>query len=190
MKNLFIVFILGVIISGCSRPDTYPIIPALEFKSLQIVGSADTGFSIKKFILTTTFTDGDGDIGYYLDRPNEAIFDDSTSDYYYNYVISMQVQKNGIWKDTVITYEFIETNSDTTEADNDTITIYYNDLASARIPYLTQEGQNKGLKGDIDKTSYLPLLVGDTIRFRAFIYDRSLHKSNEIITPGYYVRNP
>ena len=164
-------------------------IPALEFKSLKIAGS-DSGISLKTFTLTATFTDGDGDIGYYLDRPNEPIFDDSTSDYYYNYVIEMQVQKNGIWQDTIITYELIDTNSDTTEADNDTTIVYYNDLASARLPYLTQDGQNKGLKGDIDKTAYLPLLLGDTIRFRAFIYDRALNKSNVIFTPGYFVKNP
>lgn len=185
MKNLFLVLIIGLFISSCRREDTYPVIPALEYKNLRI-GVADSSLLLKTFTLTTTFTDGDGDIGYYLDRPNEPIFDDSTSQYYYNYKISMQVQRNGVWKDTTISYTLI----DTSGAVDDTIIVYYNDLASARIPYLTQDGKNKGLKGDIDKTAYLPILLGDTIRFRAFIYDRALNKSNEIYTPGYYVENP
>jgi len=168
---------------GCGPQEPYPDIPSLEFKKLGL-GNVD---SMRTFTLTATFIDGDGDVGYYLDRPNGTIFDDSLSDYYYNYVIALQVQKNGIWQDTTIFYNDIEFNSDTTEADNDTTVVFYNDLASARLPYLTPEEQNKGLKGDIEKTAYLPYLQGDSIRFRAYIYDRALHKSNEIFTPGYFV---
>src|SRR6187402_2285398 len=98
MKSLFFVLVLGLFLYGCRHEDTYPNIPALEFKELKI-GSADSGLSLKTFTLTTTFTDGDGDIGYYLDRPNEPQFDDSTSEYYYNYVIELQVMKNGNWQD-------------------------------------------------------------------------------------------
>jgi len=186
MKNLSFVLLMGLLISGCRNEDTFPDIPTLEYKKL--VFGDDSG--IKTFTLTATFTDGDGDVGYYLDRPNEAIFDDSLSDYYYNYVIELQVQKNGIWKDTIIFYEDIEYNIDSIDSDNDTTIVFYNDHTSARLPYLTPEGQNKGLKGDIEKTAYLPFLLGDTIRFRAFIYDRALNKSNEIFTPGFFVRNP
>ena len=145
----------------------------------------------KTFTNTATFTDGDGDIGYYQDRPNDPIFDDSTSQYYYNFVLQLQVYSNGNWNDTTISYVDINYNSDTTEADNDTTITLYNNLISSRLPYLTQDGQNKGLKGDIDKTAYLPFLpAGDTIRFRGFIYDRALHKSNVIYTPGYFIQNP
>ena len=185
MKNFLFVLFIAVIISGCRRADTYPDIPALEFKDLKF--STD---GIMIFTLTTTFTDGDGDVGYYLDRPNDPIFDDSSSQYYYNYVIELQVRRNNDWMDTIITYLDIEENSDTTDADNDTTIVYYNDLASARIPYLTPEGQNKGLQGDIDKTAYLPFPIEDTIRFRVFIYDREKHQSNIIYTPGYFVKNP
>ena len=166
---------------GCPPQVTYPDSPYLEFKALDI-GYGTSGDSLKKFTLTARFTDGDGNIGYYQDRPNDPIFDDTSSDYYYNFVIEMQVQKYGIWKDTIISYELID--------NGDTTIVYYNDLASTRLPYLTQDGQDKGLRGDIEKTAYLPLLLGDTIRFRAFIYDRSLNKSNVIFTPGYFVKNP
>jgi len=177
MKFLAFGLLVAVTFYGCPPQVTYPDNPYLEFKALDISEDA-----IKKFTLSARFTDGDGDIGYYQDRPNDPIFDDITSDYYYNFVIEMQVQKNGIWKDTSISYESID--------NGDTTIVYYNDLASARLPYLTQDGHNKSLNGDIEKTAYLPLLLGDTIRFRAFIYDRSLNKSNVIFTPGYFVKNP
>lgn len=167
--------------SGCGHEDTYPEIPALEFKALEFGNSG----GLKTFTLTATFTDGDGDIGYYQDRPNEPIFDDSLSPYYYNFVIAMQVYRNGDWKDTSIIV-YIDEKVDSIPTDDDTL--FYN--PSTRLPYLTQTGQNKGLKGDIDKTDFLPGLLGDTIRFRAFIYDRALHKSNEIFTAAYFIHNP
>ena len=187
MKKLFFVFIAGLLFSGCRNDDTYPDIPTLEFKSMAFGNDGGA----KTFTMTATFTDGDGDIGYYQDRPNDPPFDDTSSLYYYNFVIELQVYRNGIWNDTSITYIEINYNSDTTEVDNDTSYTAYNDLISSRLPYLTQDGQNKGLKGDIDKTAYLPFLpTGDTLRFRAFIYDRSKNKSNEIYTPGYFIQNP
>lgn len=187
MKKLFFAGLIGLLFSGCRNKVTYPDIPTLEFKSMAF---GDDG-GAKIFTLTTTFTDGDGDIGYYLDRPNDPIFDDSSSQYYYNFVIELQVFRNGTWKDTAIAYIEINYNSDTTETDNDTTFTLYNDLISSRLPYMTQDGQNKGLKGDIDKTAYLPFIPGgDTLRFRVFLYDRSFNKSNEIYTPGYFIQNP
>jgi hypothetical protein len=187
MKKLFLFALIATLFSGCSNKVTYPDIPTLEFKSMAFGNDGGA----KTFTMTATFTDGDGDIGYYQDGSNEPIFDDSSSQYYYNFVIELQVYRNGIWNDTAITYIDINYNSDTTETDNDTTYTLYNDLISSRLPFLTQDGQNKGLKGDIDKTAYLPFIpAGDTLRFRAFIYDRSLNKSNEIYTPGYFIQNP
>ena len=182
MKKLIFLFFSAAIFSGCGHEDVYPLIPALEFKNIT-QGSYN---NLKTFTLTATFTDGDGDIGYFQDRPNDPEFDDTLSQYYYNFVLQLQVSKNGVWKDTVIMY--VDENIDSILTDNDTT--YYNDLISTRLPYLTQDGQNKGLKGDIDKTGFFPLPIADTIRFRAFIYDRAKHKSNEIYTPGFFIKNP
>lgn len=172
MKKLFLLLAGCSIFSGCGHKDTYPDVPTLEFKSLVF---GDEG-SLKTFTLTATFTDGDGDIGYFQDRPNDSIFDDTLSQYYYNFLINIQFFKNNMWIDSV---PYFVNNNDT---------VFYN--INTRLPYLTQTGQNKGLKGDIDKTDFLPALFGDTIRFHAFIYDRALNKSNEIVTPGYYLQNP
>lgn len=181
MKKLFFIVAALLVIAGCGHKDTYPDIPTLEFKSLVFGNSG----GLKTFTLTATFTDGDGDIGYYQDRPNDSVFDDTLSQYYYNFVIGLQFLRNGTWIDSVPIVQ-IDYGVDSIASDNDTI--FYN--ASTRLPYLTQSGQNKGLKGDIDKTEFLPALFGDSIRLRAFIYDRSLNKSNEIFTPAYFVRNP
>jgi hypothetical protein len=175
MKKLFLSLLAGIFFTGCNYDPTYPDIPALEFKALSF--GNDNGLST--FTLTATFTDGDGDIGYYQDRPNDSIFDDKQSPYYYNFIINAQVFSNGDWRDTSI-ISFI----DTTGGKHDTT--FFTDDASSRLPYLTQSGQNKGLKGDIDKTTYLPAFLGDSIRFTAFIYDRALHRSNLIYTPGYF----
>ncbi len=168
MKKVFFLIAFAVYFSGCTHPDVYPNVPTLEFKSM----SFDTGALGRTFTLVATFTDGDGDIGYYQDRPNDSIFDDTLSQYYYNFVITLQVYKHGIWVDS------------TYNADSSLI---YN--VNTRLPYLTQDGQNRGLKGDIEKTDYLPKPFNDTLRYRAFIYDRALHKSNEIVTPAYFVNN-
>jgi hypothetical protein len=180
MKKLFFTGMLAALLSGCGHQVTYPVIPTLEFKSL-VFGNIGNATGDKIVTLTATFTDGDGDIGYYQDKPNGAIFDSTYSPYYYNFVIELQVFRNGTWKDTAIINEMDPSNDDT---------LFYNEASSNRLPYLTQTGQNKGLKGDIEKTNFLPYLVGDTIRFKAFIYDRAQHKSNEIVTPGYFVHNP
>jgi len=183
-KYLFFVLLGELILTGCPKPNSYPVIPYLEFKNLEF-GSDGT---VMTFTLTSTFTDGDGDVGYYSDRPNNPEFDDISSDFYYNYVIELQVKRNNTWMDTVISYTDINFNSDTTDSDNDTTIVFYNDIASTRIPYLTPDDHNKGLNGDINKTAYLPS-IKDTIRFKAFIYDRNKHQSNIIFTPGYFVDN-
>lgn len=175
MKKLFLLFAVAALLSGCGHEDVYPEVPTLEFKNLGF--GEESG--LRTVTLTATFTDGDGDIGYYLDRPNDSIFDDIESQYYYNFVISMQMFKNGMWKDTAV-ISFID-GQDTT---------FFTENASSRLPYLSQSGQNKGLKGDIDKTTYLPFLLGDSVRFSAFIYDRKLHQSHIIYTPGYFIKYP
>ena len=175
MKRIFAIFILVVLFAlACRKPDQYPDVPELTFKSVDF-SQENIGLS---FTLTATFTDGDGDIGYYTDKGNGAIFDSSSSPYYSNFVIKLFRFKNGEWTDT-IHFHYL---GDPIERDT---TFSF----TTRIPYLTPEGKNKGLKGDIYKTDNLPLGLNDTIRFEAFIYDRALHKSNVITTPAYFIQN-
>ena len=158
MKALFLLGLTFIFFSGCRKIDEYPLVPVLTYKSVDF--TVDSLGSL--FTLKATFTDGDGDIGYRSEVPNGDEFDDPTSPYYYNFHIILQVLQNNVWKDST---EFI---------------------LNSRLPYLTPQGKNKALKGEITKTDFLPFL-SDTIRFTSFIYDRSKNKSNLIETPAYII---
>lgn len=173
MNRFFAIAITVVLFAvSCRKPDQYSDIPTLTFKSLSF--STDS-FGSRLFTLVATFTDGDGDIGY-----NQGDFSDPNSPYHSDYVIAIQRLKNGIWTDT-LRHHYLPNTFDT---------IYSTFQIAWRLPYLTPDGNNKGLKGDIEQTADLPLGLNDTIRFRAFLYDRALHKSNTITVPeqgGYFI---
>lgn len=152
-------FFLSITFYSCEKPDEYPLVPAIEFVSMYTTKNAQ-GYDDKLFV-TISFTDGDGDIGYHTRESglNDPVFDDPASPYYNNFIVKTLILRNGIWNsiDTPV---------------------------SARIPYLTPEGPNKALKGKIERELNVPLpLELDTLRYEIFIYDRSLNKSNTIITP-------
>ncbi len=56
---------------------------------------------------------------------------------------------------------------------------------NGHLPYLTPEGSNKALKGEIATDIQLPFVpprTNDTIQYLVYIYDRALHQSNSIYT--------
>lgn len=57
--RLFIAFWVMCMVSACVKEPSYPIIPAIEFKSV----SSDFIYSGSVDTITFSFTDGDGDIG-------------------------------------------------------------------------------------------------------------------------------
>jgi len=155
MRKVGALLLVLAIISGCKKTNEYPLIPSITFKSLTTTQDA-SGYDLGSHVIVT-FTDGDGDIGYH-NSGNGYPYDDTSSIYYYNFVVKLQQKKVGIW------------NTDTFKL-------------SGRIPYLTPEGNNKALKGDIGMD--IPLIkhvTNDTMRYEIFIYDRALHKSNVITT--------
>jgi hypothetical protein len=157
----FIPAILFLLFStyACKKPDEFPLVPSIEFKSIY---STRNGQGLDENVyVVVSFTDGDGDIGYHSRESglNDPIFDDPSSPYFNNFIVRTLILQNGIWNsiDTPI---------------------------SARIPYLTPEGPNKALRGEISREFALPLLRQDTLKYEIFIYDRALNKSNTITTPG------
>lgn len=148
---------------ACEKPEEYPLVPAIEFKTIyseSYYNPADSEIYDTKVFVTVSFTDGDGDIGYHSRESgrNDAIFDDPTSQYFNNFIVKTLILQNGLWNsiDTPI---------------------------SARIPYLTPEGANKALRGEILREFTVPVpLDNDTLRYEIFIYDRQLHQSNTIST--------
>jgi len=142
----------------CKRPEQYPIIPQISFKSFTVKDTIDAlDNNIKKGTLAFTFIDGDGDIGL---KPEDTVPPyDST--YYYNLFLQGYYYDNGV-----------------VTADTPAVPLYY------RIPYIEPQGQNKVLKGTIkvDIIYNLPILH-DSIYYEFYIVDRQLHRSNTAKTP-------
>ncbi len=151
-----------MLISSCMKKEVYPDIPVIAYQNF--VSVFDTGKIAKKGYLTISFKDGNGDIGL---RPEETQPPyDTGSIYYYNFIIDYYERQNGIYVKLNTTVPF-----------------------SARIPYLTPDDPNKAIKGFIVDTITLnPHPAHDTIKFKFFIYDRALHKSNTDSTPPIILR--
>jgi hypothetical protein len=161
--GLFTIMILSCF-SGCIKQENYPDVPQIQLVSYTNV--FDTGQYAVKGILIISFTDGNGDIGLNSNY-NQPPFD-STSPYYYNYVITYFEKQLGTFKQIDLNPPF-----------------------SARIPVLNSEFPGKPIKGIIADTFELnPHPLFDTIKFEAFIYDRTLNKSNVISTPEIILRRP
>ena len=110
-------------------------------------------------VVTISFTDGDGDIGYYPvgDSRNDPKFDDVNSQYYNNYVVKTYILESGVW-----------------QADRST---------SAPIAYMTPEGEQQSPSRGYPKNLTLPpALNNDTLKYEVYIWDRALNRSNIITT--------
>ena len=143
---------------SCKKPTEYPLEPILTFKSVYV--KQDVPGIDSKVYVTISFTDGDGDIGYYPRESgqNASVFDDPSSPYYNNFIVKTWIRRSGTWTE------------DTTNV-------------SARLPYMTPQGVNKALKGDIQRELTLPpQLNSDTLKYDIYIWDRSFHKSNTVTT--------
>jgi hypothetical protein len=151
-----------ILLSSCMKKEVYPDTPEIAFQSF--ITEFDTGMYAKRGFLTISFKDGNGDIGLWPDQKWPPY--DTGSIYYYNYIIDYYEKQQGI---------FVKVDLDPP----------YN----ARIPYLTPDDPNKAIKGIIVDTLTLnPRPLHDTVKFRFYIYDRALNKSNVDSTPPIILR--
>jgi hypothetical protein len=163
-RNAWLVLLAGgfLALSSCMKKETYPDVPEIAFQSFTT--QFDTGLYAKRGFLTISFKDGNGDIGLRTDQTSPPF--DSGSIYYYNYIIDYYEKQHG---------KFVKIDLDPS----------YN----ARIPYLTPTDPNKAIKGIIVDTLILnPIPVYDTVKFKFYIYDRALNKSNVDSTPPIILR--
>jgi len=161
-KSGILIALCLVVATSCMKQEDYSDIPEIEFSNW--VSYFDTGQFATRGALTILFRDGNGDIGL---NPGDTFPPyDTSSQYYYNYVITYFEKQKG-----------------------DFVKIDLNPPYSARIPVLTPEYPGKSIKGIIADTLDLnPKPTFDTIRFELFIYDRSLNKSNIVTTPEIILR--
>jgi hypothetical protein len=158
-----IAMITGIILlSSCMKKEVYPDIPEIAFQSF--ITQFDTGIYAKRGFLTISFKDGNGDIGLWPNQKEPPF--DTGSIYYYNYIIDYYEMQNGTFVKVALDPPY-----------------------NARIPYLTPDDPNKAIKGIIVDTLALnPMPLHDTVKFKFFIYDRALNKSNVDSTPPIILR--
>ena len=161
---IFAVLIVFLMLFSCKKEKEYPVIPTIEYKEFLYTPSSSDGFFVFKF------TDGDGDIG--LQQSDNYPPFDTSSFFYNNFYIHIYEKVNGNYQPFTI--------FNTTTQQNDTIVFPY------RIPYIEPISANGSLKGEletkIDVGLMRPYLQSDTVQFKAYIIDRTLHKSNIIRT--------
>ncbi len=167
-KILFILITIATV--SCRKTETYPIEPQIEFSNFLLEINPNTGKS-ERGILEITYKDGDGDIG--LNPADTFAPYNYGSPYYYNMIIKYYEKQNGVFKEVPL----LAWNPDSLRYDTLTFNV--------RIPNITPKTGNKNIKGVIQDTMFIynPLSDFDTIKFSVYIYDRALHKSNEITTP-------
>ncbi len=128
-----------------------------KFPDEPVIAFKSLGQFVDSASYTITFTDGDGDVG--LDITDAAPPFDTASQYYHNLFLEYDEFQNGTW--TTINFA---------------LPLHY------RIPRITPTGQNKALEGEI-AVALKPFNYsdeGDTVRIRAYMYDRALNQSNTV----------
>ena len=168
-KILILVLTVGLTFMSCRKFEEFPDIPAITYSNFLVLMNQDTGIT-ERGVLVFSYTDGDGDLG--LDSRDTLPPYNRDSEYYYNLIIKYYEKQNG---------EFVEVPLLSWNSDS----AYYDTLTfNSRFPNLTPESGNQAIKGVFEDTLFIynPVSDFDTIKFKAFIYDRALNKSNEIET--------
>ena len=168
-KILILVLLVGLVVLSCRKFEDFPDIPAITYDNFVVLMNTQTGIT-ERGVLVFSYTDGDGDLG--LDKGDTLPPFNRKSEYYYNLIIKYFEKQNG----TFVEVPLLSWNSDSSNYD----TLTFN----SRFPILTPESGNQAIKGVFEDTLFIynPLSDFDTIKFKAYIYDRALNKSNEIET--------
>lgn len=156
LKYLTVFTVLGIIITGCLKKETYPDEPSIELK--EIIMRND---SIQGIILG--YIDGDGNFG--LEEGEYA--NDSDCRKKYNLFIDPFELRNGTWVNV------------SEDPCGPNLPLYY------AAPWVKPTGQIPTQKGEIKFDLMYPfyeLNEYDTIRLEIYIVDRSNNKSNVIST--------
>lgn len=150
-------------VNSCKKHETYPIEPIIEYNSFVKIDNG-TGIDNKGFLIIN-FTDGDGDIG--LEAEDTLPPYNINGPFYYNFFIDYYELQNDSFVLIELPFTF-----------------------NARIPKVKDDLAEQGIKGEIRIEVYFNNLgsQSDSIKFKASIVDRALHRSNEIMTPSIFVK--
>ncbi len=161
-RNIYILAFIAILLFGCNNKEiSYPPEPQIDFTKMYVIDSVDAlGNKIKIYDIFFNIIDGDYDFGL-KDSDTTGIFShDST--YYNNLFITYYVYSNGGWR-------ILDVPS-----------------SNYRIPYVPPQGLNKYFKAEIDVKIALQIgfLSVDSLKFKFYVVDKALHKSNEQETPA------
>ncbi len=168
-KILILMLIVGSVVFSCRKFEEFPDIPVITYDKFIVLMNTQTGIT-ERGVLVFSYTDGDGDLGLSSNHTNPPF--DKDGEYYYNLIIKYFEKQNGVF----IEVPLLSWNADSS---------YYDTLTfNSRFPVLTPLTGNLAIKGVFEDTLFIynPLSEFDTIKFKAYIYDRALNKSNEIET--------
>lgn len=169
--NIFLtisLLILLIFISSCDQNNNLSKVPAIKFEEYKLYKNAqnkDTALS-----LIISFEDGDGDLG--LEQSDTLPPFNPGSRYYACMFIYY--------------YEFFDSQFKEVRPEiagipvGDTIRFKY------RFRNLTPNTPNKAIKGEIEwHTNQIEPIKNNLIKFKVYIYDRALNKSNEVESPEF-----
>lgn len=179
-RSLVLLLLLGLALTGalssCLSAPTYPTVPVIEFKSLNLVRTLPTPADpsvTDTFKITVSFQDNEGDLGLtpeevQNDLPpyNRLNADGTPNPNHFNYNLRL-------FRRTPPNTQFEEV---------------YPNQEFAQFPLLNGGLQNKAapLKGDLTLKRFyneaLTFSSGDEVKFTVSIKDRALHESNTVET--------
>jgi hypothetical protein len=157
------------ILASCHHEPEFSIIPEIKYEDYILYKNQFGKDTALKLIIS--YTDGDGDLG--LEQSDTfppfntgSLYHACMYIYYYEFVDS----------------QFVEIRPEIAGIPiGDTIRFPY------RFRNLTPDTPNKTIKGEIEwHTNLIQPQKNNLIKFRIFIFDRALHKSNVIETPEIY----
>lgn len=150
-------FNLLLLLDSCLDIKSYPPEPVITFKEFRY---ADT-------TLIFDFSDGDGNFG--IPSYDSIPPFNFGSPYYYNLIVKFEEKTDSGFK---VPDNFVDP-----------------EMLNSRIMDVPQPtGQNKTMRGSIEykfreALGRIDYHMPDTFRFRCYIYDLDLNKSNELVTP-------
>jgi len=76
-KNIFFIILISLLFLKCEKEETYSEIPEINFTEFNVI-EGDGSYTIANGILTFTFVDGNGDLGYLENI--DSIYDNNIED--------------------------------------------------------------------------------------------------------------
>ena len=158
MKSAISILLISCIIFfSCKKPKVYSDIPLIKYENFRFVDSLGSIIGV----LTFSFTDGDGDIGLTQPITSDSLAPPPPDSTYYDLFITMFSKTNGIYDTVKFPTPF-----------------YY------RLPFYESIGQYKTAQGRIFiQLFYLKPFSWDTVRYKFYIFDRAMHRSNTVTSP-------